>query len=191
MDTGLLVSHGGLESIPSRSPDVRVASPSRDMVVEDDDAVGQWWSDDVVEFETGPRSSTDVSARLMPRNPSQIRTRSPGTPDGPVARPKIPNARSLARDEVDARAHAVVRYRMSDSPIERDKKPRVDEGALSDTSVLAHADGSPRSGNRRPQIVVLEDDRGVDSLRTHAESIHAWLDCVGQQLHSCVAHGKM
>ena len=160
------------------------------MVVEDDDAVGQWWSDDVVELETGPRSSTDISARLMPRNPAQIRTRSPGTPDGPVARPRMPDARSVARDEV-TRAPAAVRYRMSDSPVERDKKPRVDDGTLSHTSVLAHADGFPRNVNRGPKIVVLEDDRGVDSLRAHAEGIHVRPDCVGLQLHSCVANGKM
>jgi hypothetical protein len=85
MDEELLEPNEELESIPPRSPDVRVVSPNRDMVVEDDYAVGQWWSDDIVELETGPRSSTDISARLMPRNPAQIRTRSLGTPDGPVA----------------------------------------------------------------------------------------------------------
>ena len=159
MDEEMLEQHEDLESIPFRSPDVCVASPSRDMVVEDEDAVGRWWSEDVVELETGPHSSTDISARLMPRNPAQVRARSPGTPDGPVARPRMPDGRSLARDEVDAGAPGVVRQRMSDSPIERDKKPRVDEGALSHTSVLAHAEGSPRSLDRRPKIVILEDDR--------------------------------
>ena len=160
-------SHEDLESIPARSPDGRVASPSRDVVVEDEDAVGQWWSDDVVELETGPRSSTDFSARLMPRNPAQIRIRGPGTPDGPVARPSMPDARSLARDEVDARTPAVVLYRMSEGPVERDKKPRVDDGALTHFEGCEDGQGSPSTGSPRSEgaRVALSDVYEVDNIQ--------------------------
>ena len=82
MDDELHEVHEDLESCPPRSPDVRVALPSRDMVVEFEDAVRRWWSEDVVELEAGPRAGTYISARLMPRNPAQVRSRSPGTPDG-------------------------------------------------------------------------------------------------------------
>ena len=45
---------------------MRIESPSRYMVVEPD------------ELKAGPRTGTDISARLMPQTPAQVRARSRG-----------------------------------------------------------------------------------------------------------------
>ena len=138
-------------------------------MVEFEDAVGRRWSEDVVELEAGPRPGTDISARLMPRNPAQVRARSPGLPDGPNVTPRVHIG---AWDEVDAAL-------------------QVSCGMPSHTSVRARAEGIPGNVHSRPKIVVLEDDRGVDDMRAHAESIYKMPDCIGQQVHSCFANGKM
>ena len=96
-----------------------------------------------------------------------------------------------ASDRFDARTPGVVRHRISDRLIGHNKKPRGDDSMLSRTSALAHAEGLSRSLNRRPTIAVVEDDRGVDDMRVHAERYYVRLGCIGQQLHSCVASGKM
>ena len=50
MDGELHDPQEDLESCPPRSPDVRIALPSRDMLVEPDDDLGRWWAGDAVEL---------------------------------------------------------------------------------------------------------------------------------------------
>ena len=125
-----------LEEAPSRKSIAKPLSQDRyDLVT----PIGEnsMEMEDELNFEDGPKSSTDVSARLAHRTPAQTRLRNHG-----------------------------------DSP-DRSKRLRMPD---------------PTS----PTVSYDDDDTdNVDDMLSHFATVLVRPDCVGQQLHSCVANGKL